>query len=291
MSNEQIVLKIQQGGYSSNHLYQQLYEQNIPLIQKIINPFEHYVEHDDLMQEAFFGIVRACEHYESQKEVKFMSFASYWIVRQIQDYMLICGAFRVPAHIRERVPQYNRAVTELSQELNRQPSNEEIAKYMKCKPKTILGIQNFLRGAVSLSTPLTEDEEVTLQDTLQADLSIENDVVEDLYSDYEKKELWTICEAHTTTTEYKVLRCLFINNMTYKQTGELLGVSKQRIEQIKRKAISNLRKTKARRELIEKLEVIESGIYRGSLNQYRLHVNTSIVERTVIRQSEIKQAI
>ena len=291
MSNEQIVLKIQQGGYSSNHLYQQLYEQNIPLIQKIINPFEHYVEHDDLMQEAFFGIVRACEHYESQKEVKFMSFASYWIVRQIQDYMLISGAVRVPAHIRERVPRYNKAVAELSQQLDRSPTNEEIAKYMKVKPLTVLGIQNYLNGAVSLDKPITEDEQIILQDTLKADCNVESEVCEDLYKDYEKKELWAIVDDFTSNKESQVLRLLFINGLTYREIGERLNLSKQRIEQVKRKAITNLRTGRAKRKLIEKLEVVDSGLYKGSFNQYKLREHTSVVEHIALKDIELKKEL
>ena len=133
--------------------------------------------------------------------------------------------------------------------------------------------------------------EFTIEDTLQADISVENDTVDKMYSDYEKSELWHIVDDFTNNQEYEVLRCLFINGMTYREIGERLNLSRQRIEQIKRKAITNLRRGRAKRKLIERLEVVDSGLYRGSYNQYRLREHTSIVEHIAIKDIEIKQGL
>lgn len=293
MTNEQIIAEIKKHTNKEADIYQRLYEQNEFLLKQFCKPYLKYCEIDDLMQECYFGIVEAVEHYESDKEVKFMSFASYWIDRQLRQYVQnCCDIFKLPQHYNTKIPRYKKFVYEYQQEHDRKPTNEEIMQALHIRFDTLEIIQQYLKGCISSSTPLqTEEGLLTIEDTLQADIDVESDICNQMYQDYEKNELWHIVDGFTNNQEYEVLRCLFINGLTYKQTGERLNVSKQRIEQVKRKAITNLRTGRAKRKLIDKLEVVDSGLYRGSYNQYRLRENTSVVEHIALKDFEIKKEL
>lgn len=293
MTNEQIVSEIKKHDSREVDLYQRLYEQNRALLKKFCKPYLEHCELDDLMQECYFGLVEAVEHYESDKEVLFMSFASYWIDRQLRRYIQnCCEIYRLPQHYNSLIPRYKKFIYEYQQEHDHKPTDDEILKALHIRHDTLEIIQQFLKGCISSNTPLdTEDGVFTIEDTLQADISVENDTVEDLYKDYESNELWAICEAFTKDKEFEVLRCYYINGMTYKQIGESLNLSKQRIEQLKRRAITNLRTGRAKRRLIERLEVVDSGLYKGSFNQYKLREHTSITEHIALKDIEIKEGL
>ncbi|MBD5521415.1 MAG: hypothetical protein HDR03_09385 [Lachnospiraceae bacterium] len=74
MSNETLVQRIK-GGYSVPEDMQALYENNLPLIRKFIKPYTAYEPIEDLMQESYFGLWEAVKHYETDKNVQFMTYA------------------------------------------------------------------------------------------------------------------------------------------------------------------------------------------------------------------------
>ncbi len=69
-----------------------LYENNISLIKRFISPYLAYKELDDLMQQAYFGLWEAVKHYEDSKNVRFMTFARYWIKQTVIRYIEECGS-------------------------------------------------------------------------------------------------------------------------------------------------------------------------------------------------------
>ena len=85
MTNEELVAEIQQGINLKENM-SHLYMQNKPLISKLIKPYISYAEYDDLMQEAYFGLQKAIEHYTPMKNIKFISYAVYWIISEVARY-------------------------------------------------------------------------------------------------------------------------------------------------------------------------------------------------------------
>lgn len=88
MTNEQIVTEIR-NGYSVTDNMQLLYERNLPLIKQIIKKYAAYEPMEDLSQESYFGLVEAVQHYESSKNVRFMTYAEYWVKQSVQRYLEI----------------------------------------------------------------------------------------------------------------------------------------------------------------------------------------------------------
>ena len=91
MTNEILVEKIR-GGYSVTDNMQLLYERNLPLIRKFIKSYAVFECMDDLMQEAYFGLWEAVQHYESSENVLFMTYAEYWIKQSVRHYIQKCGS-------------------------------------------------------------------------------------------------------------------------------------------------------------------------------------------------------
>ena len=86
MTNEQIVAEIR-NGHSVTDNMQLLYENNLPLIKKFIKPYVVYGEWEDILQESFFGLWEAVQHYEISENVLFMTYARYWIKQSAQRYI------------------------------------------------------------------------------------------------------------------------------------------------------------------------------------------------------------
>ena len=106
MTNEQIVSEIRNGFSTTNNM-QLLYESNLPLIKKFIKPYTAYECEADLLQESYFGLWEAVRHYETSKNVRFITYARYWIVQSVQRYLENCGStVRIPTHTRKADSQY-----------------------------------------------------------------------------------------------------------------------------------------------------------------------------------------
>ena len=288
MTNEEIVSAIRNGYSVTDHM-QLLYENNLPLIKKFIKPYTAYECADDLLQEAYFGLWKAVQHYETSKNVLFMSYAEYWIKQSLQRYMEKCGSImRISSYSRQRIGRYRKAVQELEQELGREPTTKEIADKMCISEELPPELQIQTQRVLSLDTTISDDSDLTLSDTLQADLSIENDVIEELYKEHSKSELWGIVEHFTDVRENDIIKKIFIENQTISAIAGQQGISFYRVWQIKENGLRKLRIGKAKRELIEKFEIVEAGAYKNSMNKFNEHGFTSTVEYIAIRKAELQ---
>ena len=106
--NETLVERIQ-SGYCVAENMRALHENNLPLIKKFIKSFAAYDPMEDLLQEAYFGLWEAVQHYETSENVWFMTYAEYWIKQSVQRYLEKCGStVRIPSHIRQRIGRYKK---------------------------------------------------------------------------------------------------------------------------------------------------------------------------------------
>ena len=288
MTNEQIVSEIR-NGYSATDYMQSLYENNLPLIKKFIKPYTAYECEADLLQESYFGLWEAVRHYETSKNVRFITYARYWIVQSVQRYLENCGStVRIPTHTRAKMLRIRKATSQLRQEQGREPTAADIAALLGVSVEEVQEIQGYSQSVLSLDTPIAEDNSLTLADTLQADLRLENDTIEN-YSEYSKNELWGIVERYTATKENDIIKEIFLHNKTMSAVAREQGITIDRVRQIKEKGLRKLRIGKAKRELLEKFDIAEAGLFRGSLNNYKEHNYTSIVEHLAEKRLEAEE--
>ena len=288
MTNEQIVTEIR-NGYSVTENMQLLYENNLPLIRKFVKPFAHYGEWEDLLQESYFGLWEAVQHYETSKNVRFMTYAEYWIKQSVQRYLEKCDStVRIPSHTRQKIARYKKTVQELDRELGRVPTDNEIADRMRVSVELLSEIKIQMQGVASLDIPITDDDSLTLADTMQADYSLEDETVDKMYAEHSKSELWGIVERFTNDRENNIIRKIFINNQTMAAVAREQGVTIERVRQTKESGLRRLRIGKAKREILEKFDIVEAGAYRNSMNKFNEHGFTSTVEYIALRRAEIQ---
>ena len=289
MTNEQIVDEIRKG-YSVTNNMQWLYQRNLPLIKQFIKPYLAYEELEDLLQEAYFGLWEAVQRYETSENVLFMTYAEFWIRNAVRKHIEKCGAvIRLPGNIKQNIMRYKKCVQRLTQEHSATPTDEEIADYMNVDISEIEKYKLYAQSVFSIDTPVYDDTETTIRDSLQSEYDLENDIVDKVYKEHSKSELWGIVERHTIERENHIIREHFLYNKPISEIAREENLTARRVRFIKDNALRRLRYGKAKRELLEKFEIAECGIYRGGYGRYSEHNFTSTVEDIVLRRAEIQE--
>lgn len=288
MTNEALVERIR-NGYSVTDNMQLLYENNLPLIKRYIKPYTAYEPMEDCLQEAYFGLWEAVKRYETSENVLFMTYAGYWIKQSVQRYIEKCGAVvKIPSHTRQKIARYKKTVERLSQKQGRTPTDAEVAANMGVSVVAVQEVKGYMQGVASLDSPLSVDDELTLGDSVQADFSLEDETIDKMYDEYSKSELWGIVEHYTSERENYIIKEYFIHNKSMPEISKEQSITVGRVREIKEAGLRRLRIGKAKRELLEKFDIVEAGEYRNSMSKFNEHGFTSTVEYIAIRRAEIQ---
>lgn len=289
MTNEQIVEKIR-NGYSVTENMQLLYERNLPLIKRMIKPYTAYENTEDLLQESYLGLWEAVQHYETSENVLFMTYAGFWIKQSAQRYIEKCSSVvRIPSNTKQKIIRYNKTVQKLTQEQSRAPTDKEVADSMQISVSEVEHLKTYSQSISSLDAPLNDDTDTTLGESIQADYSLEDIAIDKIYEEHSKSELWGIVERYTADRENHIIKEYFMHNKSMPEIAREENLTVSRIREIKEKGLRRLRRGNAKRELYEKFEIVECGIYRNSMNKFNEHNFTSAVEYIAIRKTEIKE--
>lgn len=292
MNSEEIVKEIKDCAEEKKELFETLYFQNLPLMKKAIKPFLVYAESDELLQECFIGLHNAVWHYEEEKG-SFGSYAFYWYKESIMRFLENGGFIvRLPAYLRYKIWKYKKCVDELYKIFGRNPTDEEVSDYMNIDGSELQNIKNHNFEMLSLDAPMEngEEKETLLSDTVISDYNLENTVLDDIYAQYEKEVIWGICKRYMDDTESTVLCNYYKQGKTQVQIAKELGISHQRVRQIHQNALRKMRRGAAKREILERLEILSAGEYRTGLRGF-IERGDSKVEYLAIKRNELKQGL
>ena len=221
-----------------------------------------------------------------------MTYATYWIKQSVMRYIEKFGTVvRMPSVTQQKILCYKKTVERLSQKYGRIPTDKETAVEMCISASELNNLKKYSQSIISLDIPCGEDTKDTIGNSIISELNIENDVINKIYDAYEKSELWGIVERYTSTREYEVVKSRYVNGETLQTIADRENISKQMVRDIEASAIRKLRYGKAKRELQDKLDLIDCGIYRNGISKFNEHNFTSTVEYVALRRAELKEQL
>ena len=288
LKNEELVKLIQNGTNVTENM-QQLWQQNQGFIFKIAIQYQSLSELDDLIQESYFGLCKAVDHYNPDMDASFIHYASFWIRQQLIRYIKKNKTVRIPEHTHGKIREYKKAVQQWQQRYHREPTEAEISDYIGIDGKTLEEIKrSALMGKIgSLDVPVGEESDGTLYDLIPSGMDDKEDVLNKVANEELAEVLWGMVE-ELPGRQSEVLKMRFKENMKLREIGAVCGFSTDRARQIENKGLRTLRNPKRSRILREFLDderIYNSALHGNGVSSFS-NTWTSSTERIALKRIE-----
>ncbi len=197
----------------------------------------------DIIEEGNLGLIKAVEKFNYKKGFKFSTYASWWIRQSIERAIINQSKLiRLPVHVVERLNHYLSAMEDLVQELDREPTVQELARQMKFEQGQVVELQQVIRKIYSLDSPVGAQQETTLKDIIvDHSQSLPSTTAEGIK---QREEIFEWIKGLRDTEKRVILMRFGLDGgepQTLEEIGQVLGLTRERVRQIEAAALQKLR--------------------------------------------------
>ena len=235
---------IRQGGREGERAKQRLVEANLRFVVSVANQYhQKSMELADLISEGNIGLIKAAERFDDTRGFKFISYAVWWIRQSITEAIGAKGRMiRIPSNQQALLQQYKLLTQETMQTEQRKPTVEEFADFADISVDKARALIDAIKGVVSADTTIGDDNDATIGDTIAGE-NHADDIVEQesLHND-----LVAFINSTLTNREREIVTRSFgidVREQTLEDIGDELGLSRERVRQIREKAVVKLKES------------------------------------------------
>lgn len=250
---EALSTKIQAGDVKALH---ELVRRNLKYVVTVANKYRGCgLSLQDLIEEGNIGLIQAAKRFDGSRHIKFITYAVWWIRQAIMHSLAEqSGTVKLPIKQAGKLYKIERKIKSLAQELEREPSTSEVAEDLGYRVEDIENIMRAYRTHLSLDTPLRDDDVTQYLDLLENpdyipyDDQLMKESLHDKVDDMLK---------HLSEREEQILRMRFGFNgesKTLEEIGQEIGLSRERVRQIEKRAKARLKMRSVCESLQDHLE-------------------------------------
>ncbi len=232
---------------------QKLIEKNLKLVVSIAKRYRGYgLPFEDLIQEGNIGLMKAVEKYDSERGFRFSTYATWWIRQAIQRAVAEKSrTIRVPVHMGEKIRKMGRTHNELSAELERNPTDKEVAERIGWSVDEVREVKDAIPDATSLDRPLNSEEDTSSLGNLVEDEQTSDTpgtVIREVENAWIGEAIGGLPERH----RHVLVRRYGLDHnepATLAELSDELKVSRERVRQLQRQAELTLKNGEYKRAL------------------------------------------
>lgn len=243
----ELARRIRVGGEKGEEALEQMTKANLRFVVSVAKQYQNQgLTLSDLINEGNVGLMKAARRFDETRGFKFISYAVWWIRQSIlQSIVEHSRIVRLPLNKVGSYNKVNEAYIHFVQEFEREPSNEELAELLEISPKEVANMLRSNTRHVSVDSPIgSDDSDATMLDVmviegevmpdqLLLDESMRDEVQQGLSILSEREK--DVISAYYGLNDFKAL--------TLEEIGEAFGLTRERVRQIKERAIRRLRKS------------------------------------------------